>query len=253
MEKLGYRHVHLDAEQTRLHAEKLKAHHAGMASWGIREGRVLDWMESVATTARILEVGSGSGALAAMLLKNGYRHITLVDIDMYVSIPEARLLTFLRWDANTGRLPIDDGSMDAVLALQTVEHLENPWHAVREFARVLKPGGRLILTIPYGSSLPSRVKFLLHGNILGYERGNDHISFFPRAVLDKLLAPRFRLEREDWSEPIVKLFGHKLRLPRLPFFQRLLSRKVCYILERVDGGTEDMRWKPFSHVSTRES
>lgn len=41
-----------------------------------------------------------------------------------------------------------DDTYDAIISCETVEHVPEPWTAVRGLARVLKPGGRLILTTP---------------------------------------------------------------------------------------------------------
>jgi SAM-dependent methyltransferase len=43
-------------------------------------------------------------------------------------------------------LPVEDGSYDLVLCSQVLEHVEDPAGAVRELGRVLRPGGRLLLT-----------------------------------------------------------------------------------------------------------
>ncbi len=50
--------------------------------------------------------------------------------------------------AGLDRLPLQDASVDAVLCTQVLEHLEWPRECVREFFRVLKPGGTLFLTAP---------------------------------------------------------------------------------------------------------
>lgn len=50
--------------------------------------------------------------------------------------------------ADLRRLPFADGSFDAVITLETLEHLENPAEAVAEFRRVLRPGGRLMGSVP---------------------------------------------------------------------------------------------------------
>lgn len=48
-------------------------------------------------------------------------------------------------------IPEPDGSFDAILCVEVFEHLPNPVRAVKEFARLLRPGGELILTAPFCS------------------------------------------------------------------------------------------------------
>lgn len=50
-------------------------------------------------------------------------------------------------------IPVPDASFDAALCTEVLEHVPDPAAAVREFARILKPGGRLILTAPLASGL----------------------------------------------------------------------------------------------------
>jgi ubiquinone/menaquinone biosynthesis C-methylase UbiE len=46
-----------------------------------------------------------------------------------------------------------DNTFDAVLCSEVLEHVPEPTHALDEFARLLKPGGTLILTAPFGSQV----------------------------------------------------------------------------------------------------
>lgn len=50
-------------------------------------------------------------------------------------------------------IPLPDGSLDAILCTEVLEHVTDPISTVQEFARLLKPGGQLILTAPLLSSL----------------------------------------------------------------------------------------------------
>lgn len=59
-------------------------------------------------------------------------------------------------------IPLKDSSADFVISQEGIEHIQDQVRAFREFSRVLKVGGRLILTAPNGSSLTSKVSHLLN-------------------------------------------------------------------------------------------
>lgn len=48
-------------------------------------------------------------------------------------------------------IPVDDESFDVVMCIEVIEHLPNPIEALSELNRVLKPGGKLIITAPFAS------------------------------------------------------------------------------------------------------
>lgn len=58
----------------------------------------------------------------------------------------ARKSASLFYDGIT--IPLDDAAVDGVLSTQTLEHVSNPEHIVSEWARVLRPGGKLLITVP---------------------------------------------------------------------------------------------------------
>ncbi len=63
----------------------------------------------------------------------------------------------------TRGLPYPDASFDLVVLTEVIEHLENHRMAVGEVARVLRPGGHLVLTTPNIMRLDSRLGFMLSG------------------------------------------------------------------------------------------
>ncbi|SIO15217.1 Methyltransferase domain-containing protein [Singulisphaera sp. GP187] len=100
----------------------------------------------------ILEVGCGTGGLLVPALRSG-RSIEGVDIaSRWLVVARRRLadrgLTGTLVVASAERLPWSDGQFDAVVADSLIEHLDDPAQALREWVRVLRPGGRLIVWSP---------------------------------------------------------------------------------------------------------
>lgn len=92
---------------------------------------------------RVLDAGTGRGA---------YRDLLKTYAEEYVGMDIAPSpATTAVGDAQ--RLPFAAASFDTVFCSQVLEHVPEPWLALSEFRRVLRPGGRLILTAPHLSWL----------------------------------------------------------------------------------------------------
>jgi ubiquinone/menaquinone biosynthesis C-methylase UbiE len=107
----------------------------------------------------LLDVPAGEGALAARLIAIGFE---VSCCDLYPEIFRLDGVSVVRGDLN-GELPFDNRSFDYVTCLEGLEHIENPQQAIREFARVLRPGGTVIVSIPNILNIEERLKWLLHG------------------------------------------------------------------------------------------
>jgi 2-polyprenyl-3-methyl-5-hydroxy-6-metoxy-1,4-benzoquinol methylase len=110
--------------------------------------------------ARILDVGAGEGYFCALLNERGYGCVEACDYleDNF----KVSGVPFHRADLNRS-IPLPDASVDAIVSIEVLEHLENHFSFVREILRVLRPGGRAILTTPNILSIPSRWHFFLYG------------------------------------------------------------------------------------------
>jgi O-antigen biosynthesis protein len=103
-----------------------------------------------ASGRRVLDVASGSGYGAALLAAVSH-HVWALDIDG-PAVAHARNefaaanLCFIHADA--GCLPFPAASMDLIVAFEVIEHLPDQERLVRELARVLKPGGVVLISTP---------------------------------------------------------------------------------------------------------
>lgn len=108
---------------------------------------------------RLLDVPAGQGALTARLKNLGFEARAC---DLYPELFRVPDIDVRRGDLS-GTLPYADAEFDYVICLEGLEHIENPHQAVREFARLLSPGGHLIVSIPNILNIEERVKWLLYG------------------------------------------------------------------------------------------
>lgn len=126
-------------------AGDMERHYSPGRHWEALARALLQWLELGA----VLDVASGDGALAELLAPR-VRELTCVDVSERVATaarqrlaghPHVRVLT-----GDMHALPLDDGRFDAVLMLQALPYSEHPAQALAEAMRVLRPGGRLLLT-----------------------------------------------------------------------------------------------------------
>jgi ubiquinone/menaquinone biosynthesis C-methylase UbiE len=119
--------------------------------------------EHLPSGGRVLDVGCGS-ALVADRIRDldgiyfgfdfGGHHIEYAS-KKYADITDRRIrAAFCRGDGE--RMPFADGSIDVVVFSEVIEHLIRPELAVWEIARVLKPGGVLVMTTNNASEVPLR-------------------------------------------------------------------------------------------------
>ena len=106
---------------------------------------------------KVLDVSTGTGILADRLRKMGLE-VSCCDINpSYFSISDLAI------DIGdfTHSLPYPNGIFDFIACIEGLEHLKNPFNAIREFHRLLKPGGKVFLSLPNYLNIERRLRFLI--------------------------------------------------------------------------------------------
>ena len=108
----------------------------------------------------VVDIPCGSGAFIQRLKDSGYRNVLGVDICDDLSIEHDE---FLVGDM-TAQLPLEDSSVDTLVCIDGIEHINRQQDFIAEAFRVLRSGGELIVSTPNISALRSRWKWLLTGH-----------------------------------------------------------------------------------------
>lgn len=108
---------------------------------------------------RVLDAPAGEGHLAEELARRGH---DVTAIDLNTEQVKGRQARYVNADLN-GELPFADNDFDYIACVESIEHLENPHLLVREFQRVCRPGGKVVITTPNVMGIESRLQYLLLG------------------------------------------------------------------------------------------
>lgn len=148
---------------------------------------------------RVLELGAGSGAMAQRLADLGYA-VTASDL-FAGSFRPLDPIDFVTADLNGPFAAGLPGDLEAVVALELVEHLENPRHFLRQVRALLPAGGQLLLSTPNIANPVSQAMFLRTGRFQWFrdvdyaEQG--HITPLSPWVLERALEEAGFVIREE--------------------------------------------------------
>lgn len=129
----------------------------------IRSSRLLNfnevnrerWIESqarlIAAGSHVLDAGAGSCPYRMFFSHCDYKSQDFVSLnDQQLAQGKYGAIDIV---CDIAAIPVPDSSFDAILCSEVLEHLPDPFSVINEFARILKSGGRLILTAPLGSGI----------------------------------------------------------------------------------------------------
>jgi ubiquinone/menaquinone biosynthesis C-methylase UbiE len=199
----------------------------GQNSWVTADeyDRFIEWLQ-LTPAAHALEVASGSGGPALYLAEKAGCRVTGVDVNPNGVATAVQAATrhgagsrirFKVADA-TARLAFKDDEFDALLCIDSMNHFPNRLETLRDWRRVLKPGGRAVFTDPVVITGPVTNEELAQRSSIGL------FVFMPRGLNEELIVEAgFRiLGQHDVTENAVQV-SRRWREARHRFRKELLQ------------------------------
>jgi methionine biosynthesis protein MetW len=132
---------------------------------------------------RVLDLGCAAGALGAGLkARQGDREVVGIELDAgYAATAAGRLDRVVEGDAVAALARGDLGSFDCIVAADVLEHLVDPWAALRRAVELLEPGGTVVISLPNVRFFDTFWQLAVHGRWPLREQGifdSTHLRWF---------------------------------------------------------------------------
>jgi len=193
----------------------------------------------------ILDFGCGEGAFSQRLIDEGMIVDGCdIDTDQIKAHVHGKITLDLNKPDILNSIP---EKYDMIMAVEIIEHLNNPWKYLSDCLSVLKAGGIIVLSTPNISSFPSRLRFFMRGTLLAYEKTDlvhGHITPLSYVQLENMFNfNKLEILTKGYAGtiPFIHLFGFStfsvFRNLILPFFYPFMTgpkkgRSLVYILRK---------------------
>jgi ubiquinone/menaquinone biosynthesis C-methylase UbiE len=184
---------------------------------------------------KLIDIGSGSGYVAIEMAKMGIK-VTACDItkeslrfiERYKKILSLKNLDLINCSAD--KIPLRNNSVNYVVANAILEHLVYEKKAIKEWKRILKPKGKMFLTVPI------KYKYLwpffwplnyIHDKRIGHLRRYDL-----ETIKEKF---GMKIEKVYYSGHLIKMIGLLISI----FYK---NNKLDALLERTDSKFNNIPW-----------
>ena len=183
----------------------------------------------------LIDIASGSGYVAIEMAKFGLNVIAIDltpeainNLNKYKKQYSLHSLTIKKCFAE--KIPLPDKSVDFIVANAILEHIPNEKEAINEWKRILKPHGKMLITVPL--KLRYVWPFLWLVNYLHDKR----IGHLRRYDLQNL--------QEKFKLKVQKVFytGHLLKVIGVIMALFVRNQKICNFIEKIDIKQENKRY-----------
>ena len=187
-------------------AGDMERHYSPGRTWEALARTALPLLE----TGDVLDIASGDGVLAELLAPHAHRYVCVDTSKRVVAAAAERLRKFRNVEVREGdmhALPFKDGEFDLVVLMHALTYAEKPAQAVAEAARVLRKGGRLLLSSLARHEHQGVVQAYGHANLGFADR--ELRRFVSKAGLELLNAETVTREKRPPHFEVISLIARK--------------------------------------------
>lgn len=208
-----------------------------------REQWIEETLKKIPEGLTILDAGAGESQF-----KKYCSHLKYIaqDFAQYDGTGDTGLQTG-KWDnskldivSDIVSIPLPDHSVDAIMCTEVLEHIPDPVAAIKEFARLVKPGGYLLITAPFASLTHFAPYHFASGlSRFFYEKHLPENGF---AIKDLSFNGNF-FEFVAQENRRIKRVAEKYSNRKLNFFEKIIIHLNLYILQRLskrDKGSSEL-------------
>lgn len=162
--------------------------------WALRQ------FDGLPLSTRVLDIGSGSGAIGHALKERGFTQLYAVEIDAEARQHVREIYTGTASDVAA----FSDQKFDLILLLDVLEHMMDPFEYWARMTSMLSPGGKILISLPNVAHWSVRIP-LLFGIFDYHDRGimdRTHYQFFTRKRVREMLRGEPRLKRYAFDSSI---------------------------------------------------
>jgi len=194
---------------------------------------------------RILEIGTGTGALLSELRNAGLDVVGVEINPTHIAKAHERFGDLPITKVDGVELPFDDDTFDVVISFDVFEHIPDPDAHCREVTRVLKPGGRYLMQTP--NKWTNMVFETIRHRSLTYWR-RDHCSLHTRGMIVKRFKKHGYTVRFYEIKVVTEFFRKKVRksmgalgsvalaLTNPDRWPRFMKTNIYFVATRQDAG-----------------
>ncbi|MBT3320871.1 MAG: class I SAM-dependent methyltransferase [Anaerolineae bacterium] len=187
-----------------------------------KERVVKAFLEKREKTEKIIDLGCGEGYFVKLYRKSG---LNIIGLDFNYKAEHV-----LQGDIRKTEQP--DKHYDIAMSLDVIEHLEYEQQekAILEIARIIKPGGIFLMSIPNLGHIASRLSFLTTGKLLRTSSPDRHPGDRPINEYLEMLNPYFKIKRRIGLFPTFPIISFLTiwKPARSVFLHKIYNRILAY-------------------------